>query len=219
LSLSFVGNTLSLKNANVVAESGTKEVKKINLKYPLAIAGIDGSKVIEVKDQEVKQEESKNYSRGGEEPKHNIKVTYNSNDVSILSNATELQLNELLKDTGLKGLGGVYIQAENTYEVNALFLIGVTALESYWGKSDLARTKNNLSGYYINGKPKYFSSKAECILETAKLISEEYLKEDGLYYKGKSIRAININYCELSSWTGKVNDIAANSKNKINNYK
>lgn len=218
MSLSFVANTLSPMNtANVVAESENKDVKKIY--KPMYIAGIDGSKVVIPKEPvvESKQEQHVNYSRGGEvqQPKQQ-KVVYNSNDVSVLSNATEDQLNELLKDKGLKGLGGVYIQAENTYKVNALFLIGATALESYWGQSDLAKTKNNLSGYYIKGKPKYFKSKAECIMETARLISEQYLKEDGLYYEGKSVRAININYCEVSSWTGKVNKIANQSKNKLN---
>lgn len=223
LSLSFVANTLTPTNtANVVTETKnkTKEVKKSKLKYPIAIAGIDGSKVIEVKEkQEIKpqQTEHVNYSRGGEEQKQNRRVIYNSNDVSILSNATADQLNELLKDKGLKGLGNTYIQAEKTYGVNALFLIGITALESYWGQSDLAKTKNNLSGYYLNGKPRYFNNKSECILETARLIGEQYLKEDGKYYNGKSVRAINIKYCELSSWTKKVNTISTDLRNRLNN--
>ena len=43
----------------------------------------------------------------------------------------------------------------------------------------------------------------------ASFISDLYLNEDGAYYNGKSIWAVNIKYCEDSSpWADMINSIA-----------
>ena len=43
-------------------------------------------------------------------------------DVTLPSNVTAFELNEVLKDTGLAGLGEAYVQAEMETGVNAVFL-------------------------------------------------------------------------------------------------
>lgn len=216
LSVSLLTVTPPLKSpVNVAVEDKniTKDDKKKSYEVNIVYEEIVSKPKVEIEEEQVVQQEvHNNYSRGGELPKKSI--NFNPNDVSIPSNVSVDQINELLKDTGLKGLGSTYVEVERTYGVNALFLISVTALESYWGQSDLAKQRNNLSGYYVNGKPKYFRNKAECVLETGRLLGEDYIKESGKYHKGKSIKAININYCEVNTWTDKVITIGKQLKKK-----
>lgn len=55
-------------------------------------------------------------------------------------------LNEYLKDTPLKGLGQAFINAQEKYEVNALFLMSIVNTESEYGEHPAKGTKYNLAG-------------------------------------------------------------------------
>lgn len=126
-----------------------------------------------------------------------------------------------MKGTGLEGLGSWYLKAEQTYGVNAIFLMALTAQESDWGTSHRARTQNNLSGYavYSSGAEGVtFSSKGESIMETAKLIAENYINPDGAYYNGVSVASVNIRYCpdDGGHWSSNIIEIAYDLVSKIN---
>lgn len=126
-----------------------------------------------------------------------------------------------LKGTGLEGLGSWYLEAEQTYGVNAIFLMALTAQESAWGTSNRARTQNNLSGFEVysdSAEGAYFSSKGESIMTTAKLIGEKYISPNGKYYNGTSVASVNIEYCpnDGGHWSKSITKIAYQLLEKIN---
>ena len=136
---------------------------------------------------------------------------FNAQDVSILSNVHIHQMNHALDGTALQPLAKTFIEAEKTYSINAFFLAGLVAVESGWGTSDRAINDNNMSGYAVyndNSVGKKFSSKEESILETARLIAQDYLSDGAKYHTGKSVEEINQLYSADSLWNLKISNIA-----------
>lgn len=129
-----------------------------------------------------------------------------ANDFAEQSETTSEALkNALYYD--LKGLADTFIYCEKEYNVNAIALAGIAAVESGWGTSNLAENKNNLFGWTNNnGKYREFESKKECIIYVAKSLSENYLNEDGKYYSGGTLTShIGKYYCETEEWAEYVN--------------
>ncbi len=114
-------------------------------------------------------------------------------DLRTKSGYTSNELNDALKHN-LKGLGEAFIEAEEKYSVNAVFLASVAALESGWGR--YCFRENNMFGY--SGMS--FSSKTECIDFVARKISENYLSEDGKYHSGYTVKAVNRYYNGREVW-------------------
>lgn len=144
---------------------------------------------------------------------------FNSNDVTELSNMTVEQVQEVLKGTSLYPLASDYIELEKRYGINALFIVSLTIEESGWGTSRITHDNNNISGQRINGVYRKFKSKYDCLKETYRLISEEYVNEEGKYYVGSSnIYDINATYCpdtEKDSWANNIIEISKNIQNKV----
>lgn len=136
-------------------------------------------------------------------------IGYSQDNVLTPSNVTEEELKVgLLHD--LKRYAGCFVEMEEKYGINAIFLSSVAALESGWCRTDLAVKNNNLFGYKNasgNGF-RYFSSKEESINTVAKHLKNNYLTEGGEHYNGLSVADINIKYCEQSDWCNKVGSIA-----------
>ena len=148
-------------------------------------------------------------------------VSFSSNNLKTPSNATIAKLEGVLRGTGLEGLSKHYLDAEEKYGVNAIFLVALTAEESGWGNSHRARTQNNLSGYAVysaSATGSSFCSKGESILATAELLSEDYLNVDGEYYNGLSAYAVNIRYCpnDGGNWSSNIVQIAHEIVDRIN---
>lgn len=136
---------------------------------------------------------------------------FTSQDVQVKSNAHIHQIRYVLEGTELYPLVSTFLEAENTYGINVFFLIGLVALESGWGTSERALNDNNMSGYAVyndNSVGRKFISKEESILETARLISEDYLPYDSKYNTGKSIYEINQKYSADTNWGAKITNIA-----------
>lgn len=115
-----------------------------------------------------------------------------------------------------------YVEAEKKYSVNAIFLLSLTAHESYWGKSPRAVNQNNLTGYDVTSdeaKGRNFNSKEHSILKTAELLGKEYLTPKGLFYTGGyDIYRVNSLYCPVggTTWSDDIIAIAEESITKIN---
>lgn len=129
----------------------------------------------------------------------------NTADVTRKSTITAEELNERLKNTKLEGLGNAFKKAEETYGVNSLFLLGLAIHESDYGKSRIAKDKNNLFGFKAYDSSPYksaqaFGSFAEGIDTVAKYLSENYLSADGKYFNGFSIRDIGKRYATDPQW-------------------
>lgn len=148
-----------------------------------------------------------------------LNVNYYRENVKVLSNINKDEMEEVLKNTkGAKSmahLANTFVEAEKKYEVNAFFMAGIVALESGFATSRRAVEDNNLTGYEVytdKSKGKLFLNQQESILQTAKNLSENYLKEGSKYYKGLSVDAIQINYCPDEefdkNWEGEVNSLS-----------
>lgn len=108
----------------------------------------------------------------------------------------------------LAPLEDAFLAAESTYGVDASFLAAVAALESGWGKSELARKKNNLFGWRGADGYMAFDSPEDCIDHVAEYLAEEYLDPDGLYYNGLSVENVAENYCGGNAdWVKMVEEI------------
>ena len=144
-------------------------------------------------------------------------IHFNPYDVRELSNVTESQMYDLLSGTGLSDVAWVFTYAEDYYGINALFLLGITALESGWGTSHRAVNHNNLTGYNIvsDSSVYTFSSRADSVLATAKLLHKDYLNRDGRYFNGYSVESVNIKYCANNDWSDKVISISTKMKNDL----
>lgn len=146
-------------------------------------------------------------------------VHFNPSNVTEKSNLTYTQISKMLEGTNLQPLARHYLELEQTYGINALFVMSLTAEESGWGTSNVALNNNNISGQRINEVYRTFPSWKDCLTETFRLISEDYVNPEGKYYVGSSdIYDINSVYCpdtEKDSWANNIQAIAQNLKDKL----
>lgn len=113
------------------------------------------------------------------------------------------EIDNLLIGTNLYGIGNSVQKAEMLYGVNSLFIISLAVVESGWGESYLATTRNNLFGICAydgnEGAATSFATKEDCVLHLGKLISEEY------FSKGRTdLYSINAIYASNSDWANMV---------------
>lgn len=153
-----------------------------------------------------------------------MSVSYNRENVTSISHVTKSEMKEvLLNTTGAKSmlhLSDTFVEAEEKYGVNAFFMAGIVALESGFATSRRAVEDNNLTGYEVysdDSEGKLFPSQQESILQTARHLSENYLKKGAPYYKGLSVDAVQVNYCPDEdvdkNWEGKVNQLSSSFLN------
>lgn len=126
------------------------------------------------------------------------------------SNLTIEEMDIALKGTGLEGTGRAFVEVEEKYGINALFLAAIANHESFYGESNIAKEKNNLFGFNANDADPYnlasqYSSYEDCIVKVGKKLKEFYLSEDGRYFKGFSATGMNYYYSSDSNWPNKVN--------------
>ena len=135
-------------------------------------------------------------------------------------------MRKALNGTELYDLSQAFVDAETQYGVNSYFIAAICAQESAWGTSYRAKYQNNLTGhavYHRGAGGTYFSSKYESVMETAKMLKENYLSPDGIYYNGLSTVDVNKKYCFLQdeatidyNWSSSVNSIAHSLQYKGN---
>ncbi|MEW5784779.1 MAG: glucosaminidase domain-containing protein [Bacillota bacterium] len=111
--------------------------------------------------------------------------------------------------TELYGTGEVLVQAEERYGLNALALAAIVVHESGWGRSSLARKKNNLAGLNAIDSNPYgnaftFATKADSIFFLARLLRHKYLTPGASFYRGHNLSAVNACYATDSYWAAKV---------------
>ena len=107
---------------------------------------------------------------------------------------------------------------QNTYGVNALLMASVAAVESGWGTSGIAKSKNNLFGLNaVDSSPgesaNYYSSVTQCIKEFAEIyMSKRYLRAGYTYYNGgflgNKASGINVRYASDPYWGEKIAAVA-----------
>lgn len=140
-------------------------------------------------------------------------------DFAEESGVTEQQLSNVLYYE-LADYADLFVECEDEYEVNAVLLASLAALESGWARSDLAADKNNLFGWKrSDGEYAAFDSKEQCILEVAESISENYISETGAYYTGDTlVENVAEYYSPSEEWIELLKEVADGITERCENH-
>lgn len=113
----------------------------------------------------------------------------------------------------LAGYAADFIQAESTYDINAVFLASVAAVESGWGAFRAA--PNNLFGWTGNNGYMAFESVQDCIDFVARNIRRMYLTPGGSCFNGYEVEDICIYYNGNPAWAEAVRGIMEDIERRI----
>ena len=141
-------------------------------------------------------------SRGGRISVINMPVT-------MPSGFSAARLERAFEGTPLAGIGETLTQAEDEHGINALVLAAIIVHETGWGRSRLAREKNNLAGLGAYDGQEYsagirFDSRAASITFLAELLVAKYAP-GGKYFGGShDLAGIGVKYASDPRWAAKV---------------
>jgi flagellum-specific peptidoglycan hydrolase FlgJ len=204
-------------------ENGWLELKSggyIHGKYAKLISG-DIKQAAHVKILSNEQTTGKNVVVQAPPPAINVTSAVPSKPSSTVksnSGLSEEQIAKIFKDTALEGEGleKAILEIEKMYGINSYFTIAVMKLESGHGKSQIAKTKNNLFGLNAIDSDTYnkalsFNTKGESVEKFGHIISEFYI-DMGL----TSVEKVAVKYCGANSnWPALVKSIMNSDYNKI----
>lgn len=161
--------------------------------------------------QQLEQKEAEERQR---EIKANSKVNYvhyNPYNLREVSNISVERLSQMLEGKSIQYLAPIFVQFEEAYGVNCLFIMGIVSLESNFGDSNRANNgSNNLTGHGVynqQSRGSSFDSWESCVEETFRLLSEDYLSPNGMYFNGYSIWNVNTKYSRSNRWASQINQI------------
>ena len=124
-----------------------------------------------------------------------------------------------IRNSRLAGKGAIFKEAEKRYGVNALYLMAHSALESAWGRSQIANDKNNFFGIATYDTSPYDSAKKfddvdKGILGAAKWIRENYI-DRGRDHLGNKATGMNVRYASDPYWGEKIASIMMNINSRL----
>ncbi len=145
------------------------------------------------------------------------------------TNYTASDINKLYTLMGasnsmLAGKGATFKAAEQKYGVNALYLVAHSALESAWGKSNIAKAKNNFFGIAAYDSNPYtsatkFDNVDAGILGAARWINEKYLSNSSYpargAHLGNKVSGMNVNYATAPHWGESIASIMFDANEKL----
>lgn len=149
------------------------------------------------------------YAGTYESPYRTLDLTLSS-PVSAARMAAFIQAND--SNSPLLPLVPVYFQAQQTYGVNAAYLLAHSVIESAWGTSQIAHDKNNLFGYSAFDSNPYasastFPSMAYAILYEAWYVRQNYLSASGQYFNGPNLDGMNVDYATDPNWAESISAV------------
>lgn len=200
-------------------ESETSDIK-IQTKHELMVKYIN-YKAVEKEYLEKVAERDAEVARITESNNRKNNVHFNPDNLLSVSNIT---VDELIAIFNIKEkpymveLCEAFVDAEVTYGVNAIFLAGLVAQESWWAEIP-AGDGDNVTGMGVfNPGYKghtYGGSRYMNIMATAEQIKNNYLTPGGEFYNGLSTAAVNVRYCLKAfshetdyEWSSNINHIA-----------
>ena len=124
-----------------------------------------------------------------------------------------------IRNSRLAGKGAIFKEAEKRYGVNALYLMAHSALESAWGRSQIANDKNNFFGIAAYDTSPYDSAKKfddvdKGILGATKWIRENYI-DRGRNHLGNKATGMNVRYASDPYWGEKIASIMMNINSRL----
>jgi len=126
----------------------------------------------------------------------------------------------------LAGKGAAFKAAEQKYGVNALYLVAHSALESAWGRSNIAKAKNNFFGIAAYDSSPYtsatkFDNVDAGILGAARWINDKYLSNSSFpakgAYLGNKVSGMNVNYATAPYWGESIASIMFDANDRLGN--
>ena len=119
----------------------------------------------------------------------------------------------------LKNKGATFKEAEEHYHINALYLLAHSALESDWGRSNIAKDKNNFFGITAYDTTPYLSAKTfddvdKGILGATKWIKENYI-DRGRTFLGNKASGMNVEYASDPYWGEKIASVMMKINEKL----
>ena len=167
----------------------------------------------------------KYYSKDGEHfDGFTIKNRFLFKNLTEATNYSADELNRVysmmnIRDSRLAGKGAIFKEAEKRYGVNALYLMAHSALESAWGRSQIANDKNNFFGIAAYDTSPYDSAKKfddvdKGILGAAKWIRENYI-DRGRDHLGNKATGMNVRYASDPYWGEKIASIMMNINSRL----
>ena len=119
----------------------------------------------------------------------------------------------------LENKGSTFKEAEEHYHINALYLLAHSALESDWGRSKIAKDKNNFFGITAYDTTPYLSAKTfddvdKGILGATKWIKENYI-DRGRTFLGNKASGMNVEYASDPYWGEKIASVMMKINEKL----
>ncbi|ORO97886.1 glucosaminidase domain-containing protein [Streptococcus mitis] len=119
----------------------------------------------------------------------------------------------------LENKGATFKEAEEHYHINALYLLAHSALESDWGRSKIAKDKNNFFGITAYDTTPYLSAKTfddvdKGILGASKWIKENYI-DRGRIFLGNKASGMNVEYASDPYWGEKIASVMMKINEKL----
>ena len=140
-------------------------------------------------------------------------TNYSAEDLDKVFNLLNID-NSLLENKG-----ATFKEAEEHYHINALYLLAHSALESDWGRSKIAKDKNNFFGITAYDTTPYLSAKTfddvdKGILGATKWIKENYI-DRGRTFLGNKASGMNVEYASDPYWGEKIASIMMNINSRL----
>ncbi|WP_049496078.1 glucosaminidase domain-containing protein [Streptococcus pseudopneumoniae] len=140
-------------------------------------------------------------------------TNYSAEDLDKVFNL--LNINNSL----LENKGATFKEAEEHYRINALYLLAHSALESDWGRSKIAKDKNNFFGITAYDTTPYLSAKSfddvdKGILGASKWIKENYI-DRGRTFLGNKASGMNVEYASDPYWGEKIASVMMKINEKL----
>ena len=140
------------------------------------------------------------------------------------TNYTAADINRLYSIMGASDSKLAGKAAEQRYGVNALYLVAHSALESAWGRSKIAKDKNNFFGISAYDDTPYtsatkFDDVDSGIMGAARWINSKYLHNSGYpangAYLGNKAGGMNVNYATAPYWGESIASIMFSANEKL----
>ncbi len=138
---------------------------------------------------------------------------YQTMNLETASTLTAAQINAFFAANAspssvLQNSGQYFIEAQQTYGVNAQYLVAHAIIESAWGTSYFAENRNNLFGYmaYTNNPnaAATFRSVEYDINFQGWFVRNSYLDANGPFYNGPNLDGMNVDYATDPYWANSI---------------
>jgi len=130
-------------------------------------------------------------------------------DVAITGRELDEAIRAVSPGSPLIGLGRTFLEVQDRNGIDAVYQTAHAAHESNWGRSRIARTKNNLFGWSAFDRcpgacADSFRSYAACVRQVMGYVDDDYLSPGGSFYEGPTLRGMNVNYATDPYWAEKI---------------